>query len=60
VLVSERLALGSAEAKVLAAVSTVTPVGGDKRFADAAWQHPGWQRLAQSYVGSRPRHAWCR
>ena len=27
----------------------------DKRFADPAWSHPVWRRVAQSYLTTRGR-----
>jgi polyhydroxyalkanoate synthase len=53
VLLSEVLKWGSEEAKVVAGISKVQPDPKDKRFADPAWTHPIWRRVAQSYVVSR-------
>ncbi len=52
VLASEALKWGSEEARVLAGVSDVAPGPKDKRFADPAWGHPVWKRVAQSYIVS--------
>jgi polyhydroxyalkanoate synthase len=53
VLVGEVYKWGTAEARVLAGISTVRPDPKDKRFADPAWQHPVWRRLSQSYLTTR-------
>lgn len=50
VVMSEALKWGSQEARVLAGTSAVKPDPKDKRFADPAWQHPVWRRVAQSYL----------
>jgi poly[(R)-3-hydroxyalkanoate] polymerase subunit PhaC len=50
---SEVLRWASEEAKILAGTSTVQAEPGDKRFADPAWQHPVWRRVAQHYLLAR-------
>ncbi len=40
----------SGQARVASGVSSVELDPRDWRFADPAWQHPVWRRLAQSYV----------
>lgn len=51
-LMSEALKWGSEEVRVLAGTSAVKPDPKDKRFADPAWTHPVWRRVAQSYLVS--------
>jgi polyhydroxyalkanoate synthase len=40
----------TAERLRILAGSGGTEIGKDKRFADPAWQHPAWRRLAQMYL----------
>jgi poly[(R)-3-hydroxyalkanoate] polymerase subunit PhaC len=49
-LASESLKWGSEVARVVAGVSKVAPEPKDWRFADPAWEHILWRRLAQSYL----------
>jgi polyhydroxyalkanoate synthase len=53
IVAAESLTWASEEARVAAGISTVEPDAKDKRFADPAWQHPMWHRLAQSYLATR-------
>ena len=53
VLVSEVLSWAGEEVRVVAGVSSTTPDPKDKRFADQAWDHPVWRRVAQSYLTTR-------
>jgi polyhydroxyalkanoate synthase len=49
-VLSQALKWGAEEARIVAGVSTVRPDPKDARFADPAWEHAAWRRLAQSYV----------
>jgi polyhydroxyalkanoate synthase len=53
VLAGEVLKWGSEEVRVVAGVSAVEPDPKDKRFADPAWSHPVWKRVAQSFLTTR-------
>jgi len=52
VLSAEGLKWAAEQARVVAGVSAVKPDPKDKRFADPAWKHPMWRRVAQSYLVS--------
>jgi hypothetical protein len=45
-VMSESCRWGAAEWRVLAGASGVTADAKDRRFADSAWQHPVWRRVA--------------
>ncbi|GAC1538289.1 MAG: class II poly(R)-hydroxyalkanoic acid synthase [Acidimicrobiales bacterium] len=49
VIASEVADLTAERLRILAGVGT-TEIGNDKRFADAAWKRPGWNRLALLYL----------
>ncbi|HET9691167.1 MAG TPA: alpha/beta fold hydrolase [Acidimicrobiales bacterium] len=49
---ADALRWGAEEARVAAGTSQVAPDPKDKRFADPAWRHPLWRRVAQSYLVS--------
>ncbi|MGY1828299.1 hypothetical protein [Blastococcus sp. SYSU DS0541] len=50
-LAREAARLGGATVRILRGTDVIAPSPKDKRFADPAWsQHPGYRRLAQSYV----------
>lgn len=50
VMVSEALKWASGQARVAAGASSIVPDPKDWRFADDAWDHPAWRRVAQSYL----------
>ena len=50
VMAAETLKWASGQARIAAGASSVVPDPKDWRFADDAWQHPVWRRLAQSYL----------
>jgi polyhydroxyalkanoate synthase subunit PhaC len=50
-LARETARLGRDSVRILRGTDEIAPSPKDKRFADPAWwQHPGYRRLAQSYV----------
>src|SRR5688572_10500968 len=50
-LAREAVRLGRDSVRILRGTDEIAPSPKDKRFADPAWsQHPGYRRLAQSYV----------
>jgi polyhydroxyalkanoate synthase subunit PhaC len=49
-VLSQALKWGAEEARIVAGVSAIRPDAKDARFADPAWQHAAWRRLAQSYI----------